>query len=329
MPKVSVVIPIYNEEATIRLLLDAIYNQTYPRKDIQVVLSDGMSTDSTREVINRFASEKSDMDIIIVDNPKRNIPSALNRAIENAEGDLIVRLDAHSVPYPNYIELCVNDIESGRGDNVGGRWEINPGADTWQAKSIALAAAHRLGVGDARYRVGGEAKIVETVPFGAFRKTLIDKVGWYNEQLLTNEDYEYNVRIAKAGGKVWFNPAICSKYFARATFKDLARQYWRYGYWKGKMVQRYPDTLRWRQILPPVFVSSLVCFFILGWFFPLARLAFTAEAGLYLMILLLAGFQKAFSMKNWKLIIGIPTAISTMHLSWGTSFLWSLLNKNG
>jgi succinoglycan biosynthesis protein ExoA len=329
MPKVSVVIPVYNEEATIRLLLDAIYKQTYPRHEIQVVISDGMSTDSTRQVVHGFTQENPDLDVLVVDNPKRVIPSGLNRAIENAQGEIIVRLDAHSVPYPDYIEQCVNAIEAGSGDNVGGVWEIKPGTNSWQARSIALAAAHRLGVGDARYRVGGQAKAVETVPFGAFRKSLVEKIGWYNENLLTNEDYEFNVRIAKAGGKIWFNPAIRSIYFARSDFRSLARQYWRYGFWKGKMVQRNPETLRWRQILPPLFVCSLVFFFILSWFFPMARWIFLVEIGLYFGILLLAGIQIATSLKDWRLFVGIPTAISTMHLSWGTSFVWSMLYKNG
>ncbi len=329
MPKVSVVIPVYNEEATIRLLLEAIYNQTYPRHEIQVVISDGMSTDSTRRVIHQFCEEKPDLDTIIVDNPKRVIPTALNRAIENARGEIILRLDAHSVPYPDYVERCVKAIEENLGDNVGGVWEIKPGADSWQAKSIALAAAHRLGVGDAQYRVGGQAKVVETVPFGAFRRTLVEKIGWYNEKLLTNEDYEFNVRITKSGGKVWFDPAIRSIYFARPRFRDLARQYWRYGFWKGKMAQLYPETLRWRQFLPPLFVCSLIFFFILSWFFALTRWILLAEIGLYFGILLCAGIQVATSLNNWRLLIGMPMAISTMHFSWGTSFVWSLLYKNG
>jgi len=212
---------------------------------------------------------------------------------------------------------------------VGGRWEIKPGIDTWQAKSIAIAASHRLGVGDASYRVGGEAKLVETVPFGAFRKSLVEKVGWYNEELLTNEDYEYNVRIIKNGGRIWFDPAIRSIYFARATFKELACQYWRYGFWKGKMVKLFPKTLRWRQFLPPLFICSLGFFFVFSWFYSLARWLFAAEIGIYFFILILAGIQKTVSLRDWRLILGIPIAISTMHFSWGTSFVWSLLNKNG
>lgn len=329
MPKVSVIVPVFNEETTISKLLEAIYNQSYPRKEIQVVISDGMSTDATRRVVENFAREKTDLDILVVDNYKRVIPSALNRAIENAQGEIIIRLDAHSIPYPDYIERCVNAIESGIGENVGGMWEIKPGAKTWQAQTIAAAAAHPLGVGDARYRVGGQAKYVETVPFGAFRKSLVDQIGKYNEKLLSNEDYEFNVRIVKSGGKVWFDPAIRSIYFARSTFKELARQYWRYGYWKGKMVQNYPETLRWRQFLPPLFILSLVFFFVLSWVFPIARWILAAEIMIYLGVLWLAGIQVAFKQGDWHFVFGIPIAISTMHMSWGTSFIWSMLYKNG
>lgn len=328
MPKVSVIVPVFNEQATIWMLLEAIYNQSYPRHEIQVVISDGMSTDATRQVIEDFAREKPDLNIQIVDNHKRIIPSALNRGIENAQGNIIIRLDAHSIPYPDYIEKCVNAIEMGIGDNVGGMWEIQPGARSWQAKAIAIAAAYPLGVGDARYRVGGQAKYVETVPFGAFRKSLVDQIGMYNEKLLSNEDYEFNVRIVKSGGKIWFDPAIRSKYFARATFKDLARQYWRYGYWKGKMVQNFPETLRWRQFLPPLFILNLIFFIILGWFFLFARWVLATEIMIYLGVLLLAGIQVALKHGDWHFVFGIPIAISTMHLSWGTSFIWSMLSKN-
>jgi len=155
---------------------------------------------------------------------------------------------------------------------------------------------------------------------------LVDKIGWFNEQLLTNEDYEYNVRITKSGGKVWFDPKIRSIYFARAKFKDLARQYWRYGYWKAKMVRRFPETLRWRQFLPPLFVCSLLFFFILAWFFPFARWLLLAEIAIYLGVLILAGIQVALSQRDWTMILGIPIAITIMHLSWGTSFLWSMLH---
>jgi hypothetical protein len=221
----------------------------------------------------------------------------------------------------------VQALEAGRGDNVGGVWEIHPGADTWIAKSIATAAAHPLGVGDALYRHAKQAAAVDTVPFGSFRRELIDRVGPFDESLLTNEDYEFNARVRKAGGRIWLDPSIRSVYFARATLLELARQYWRYGYWKWQMLRRYPDTLRWRQALPPLFVLSLIGFGVLSIFRPFAAVLLALEVGLYFSILTLAGLRAAMQRRDPSLIVGLPLAIPVMHILWGSGFLWSSLKS--
>ncbi len=325
MPKVSIIIPCYNEQATIRLLLEALREQTFPRADMEVLISDGMSTDNTRAEIVAFQKDFPDLAVRVVDNALRSIPSAVNRAIELARGEIFVRLDAHSKPYPDYVAKCVQALEEKRGDNVGGVWEIHPGADTWIAKSIAVAAAHKLGVGDALYRHAKVAAEVDTVPFGSFRRELIERVGAFDESLLTNEDYEFNARIRKAGGRIWLDPAIRSIYYARSTLLELARQYWRYGYWKWRMLRRYPATLRWRQALPPLFVLSLIGLFLPSIFIPLARFALIGELVLYFFIMTLAGLSAAYRQKKAYLLPGLLLAIPVMHITWGGGFLWSML----
>ncbi len=323
-PKISVIVPCYNEQGTIHLLLQALYDQTYPREMIEIIIADGQSTDRTREVIDEYHQTHPDLGLQIVDNPKRNIPSGLNRAIEAATGTYIVRLDAHSVPHNEYIDRCIQALQKGKGDNVGGIWEIKPSNQTWTARAIATAASHPLGVGDAKYRHGGLAQIVDTVPFGAYHRSLIDRIGPYDETLLSNEDYEFNVRVRKAGGIVWLDPAIRSIYFARRSLKELARQYWRYGYWKAQMLRRYPDTLRWRQ-LSALLVLSLGGLGVLSFFFPPARWLLALEILVYSSALLLAGIQSSLRKKDPGLLPGVPIAIATMHLTWGTAFLWSAL----
>src|SRR5215211_5451248 len=283
-PKVSVIVPCYNEQSTIRLLLDALCEQTYPRTEMEVIVADGLSTDGTRDVITALQKDVPDLRVRVIDNPKRYIPSAVNRAIEVSRGEIIVRVDAHSKPYPDYVANCIAAHESGRGDNVGGVWEIRPGADTRMAESIAAAAAHPLGVGDALYRHANHAAEVDTVPFGSFRRTLIEQVGFFDETLLTNEDYEFNARVRKSGGKIWLDPSIRSIYFSRPTLLELIRQYWRYGFWKWRMLRRYPDTLRWRHARPPLLVLSLIGLDVLSIFMPFARIVLAVELLLYFSI---------------------------------------------
>jgi succinoglycan biosynthesis protein ExoA len=325
MPSVSIIVPCFNEHATIKKLLEAIYAQTYPRADLEVVIADGMSTDRTREEIAAFADAHPDLHIALVDNPKRIIPAALNSALAEAQSEVVVRVDAHAQPYPDYIERSVAALYAGLGDNVGGVWEIHPGANTWIAASIAAAAAHPLGVGDALYRHAEKAAEVDTVPFGAFKRELLALVGFYNEELLTNEDYEFNARIRKSGGKVWLDPAIRSIYFARPTLGALAKQYARYGFWKWRMLRRYPDTLRWRQGIPPLFVLSLVGLGALAIFLAAFRILLAVEIAIYLLALLAVGFQTTLRRKKIAYSVGMPLAMGTMHLSWGAGFLWSMI----
>jgi succinoglycan biosynthesis protein ExoA len=325
MPLISVIIPCYNEETTIGLLLNAIYVQTAPREDLEVILADGISSDRTLQKIQEFQEAHPDLAVRVVDNPKRIIPAALNCALAAAQGEFIVRLDAHSIPSADYVELCIKALRADKGENVGGIWEIRPGKDSWIGRSIAAAAAHPFGVGDALYRYTRQAGYVDTVPFGSFRRSLIDKIGWFDESLLTNEDYEFNTRVRLNGGRVWLDPQIHSVYFARRTLGELVKQYWRYGYWKFRMLIRYPTTLRWRQALPPVFVVSLIALGILSLVWPLARLVFGLELLCYFLVLWMGSVLVAFRKKDLRLLVGIPLAIISMHLSWGGGFIYSLL----
>ena len=327
-PKVSVIVPCYNEQSTIRALLEALHSQTFPRAEIEVIIADGMSTDRTREVIAAFQNDFPDLEVRLVDNTVRTIPAGLNCAIEASRGEYIVRLDAHSKPYPDYVTNCMNAHAAGRGDNVGGVWEIRAGAQTWIANSIAVAASHPLGVGDAMYRLAAAAAEVDTVPFGSYRRTLIEKIGGYNETLLTNEDYEFNTRIRRSGGRVWLDPSIRSIYFSRSTLWALVRQYWRYGYWKWRMLRRFPRTIRWRQALPPLFVFSLIGLALSSIIFPFVLWMLITELILYIFVLLLAGAYAAFKRGKPYLLFGLPLAISAMHLAWGSGFLWSMLTSS-
>lgn len=324
---VSVIVPCRNEQHRITGLLQAIVAQTFPLGRIEVIIADGMSSDQTRPQIREFQDRNPSLRITVIDNPQQVIPTALNRAIAEAKGEFILRLDAHSAPEPEYIEWCVQDLNEAKGDNVGGYWVIVPGDDTWIAKSIASAASNKLGAGDARYRTSGEAGIVETVPFGAYRKATLEGIGGYDESLLSNEDYDLNHRIMEQGGKVYFDPRIRIQYVARSNLRELGKQYWRYGFWKVKMLKKFPGSLRSRQALPPLFVLYLILGAIISFISSPFKLVFLGSLLLYLLLVILSALPAALKSRDLRMLMGIPLAIMTMHISWGSGFLWSLIES--
>ncbi len=322
---VSIIIPCLNEETTIQGVLEAICQQTYPLNCIEVLIADGLSQDGTRAGILLFQQKHPEINIKVLDNPKKAIPSGLNLAANAASGSILLRLDAHCCPEPDYVARSVAGLQLGRGQNVGGLWIIKPSGDSWVSRSIALAAAHPFAVGDAKYRYSQEAGPVDTVPFGCFYRKYWQDLGGYDEGLQSNEDYELNTRIRNAGGVVWFDPDIRSVYYSRATWRELAQQYWRYGYWKIRMLRKYPDSLRWRQALPPLFVIALVGLFFCGFFNKIAAVLWLMMIILYFLALLVGAIPAAIKNKDLSAVIGIPVSAMIMHFSWGAGFLWSFI----
>lgn len=326
--KLSVIIPCLNEARTITNVLDAIATQTFPLDTLEVILADGGSTDGTQTKIKDFQSSHNNLSIMVISNPKKIIPAALNEAIRASRGEIILRLDGHAIPDKNYLRYSVEDLVNGKGDNVGGIWIIKPGGQGWIARAIAASASHPLAVGDAKYRYTREAGIVDTVPFGCFYKKLVKQIGYFDESLLTNEDYEFNARIRKSGGKVFLDPRIQSQYIARPTIGQLARQYWRYGYWKLKMLRRYPETLRLRQALPPIFITSILILSFMSIGISYARILLALEIVVYLLAILASVLVTALKRKDISLMIGMPISIAIMHFSWGAGFLASLFTRD-
>ena len=322
-PQVTVVVPCFNEENTIGGLLAALSRQTFPLDKIEVLVVDGLSQDGTLARIEAFQQEVTDLHVRVVENPKRIIPAALNLGIRHARGEYIIRLDAHSVPHPEYVARSVAGLEQHLGDNVGGVWKIVPSADTWIARAIAAAAAHPMGVGDAKYRYADTPEEVDTVPFGGFRREFLLKMQGFDESLLANEDYELNTRIRQAGGKIWLDPNIQVQYYSRPNLRQLARQYFRYGYWKVEMLRRYPESLRWRQALPPLFVLGILILLVAAVWIPAALWALLSALAVYAAALTLSGVDAALQAKRLSRLLGVPLVIMVMHFSWGSAFLIS------
>lgn len=325
-PLVSVIIPCRNEERTIHLVLEALFQQSFPLGDMEVVIADGLSTDGTRRTIHSFSEAHPSLVIRLVDNPKQIIPAGLNTAIKASKGELIVRMDAHSLPKVDYVQRCVEALMANKGENVGGVWKISPQNNSWFARSIAAAAANPFTVGDAHYRFTEKPAYVDTVPYGSYKRELFEKIGFFDESLRANEDYEFNTRIRQSGGRIWLDPGIQCTYFARPTLTSLAKQYWGYGFWKAQMLKRYPETLRWRQALPPIFVLGLIVLVLTGFFWRPAWLVLAAVFGLYLLLQLIPAIRISLKQGDILLSIGIILATLVMHFSWGIALIVGLFS---
>jgi cellulose synthase/poly-beta-1,6-N-acetylglucosamine synthase-like glycosyltransferase len=321
-PLVSVIIPCRNEAKTIDRVLEALDGQTFGRDRMEVIVADGRSEDDSRARVERFAHDHPALHVTVVDNPGRTAPAGLNRAWRATRGEFVLRVDGHAVPRPDYIEHCVSLLESTGCAGVGGAWDILPGASGTIASAIAAAAGHPLGAGGTRYRLGGSAGEVDTVPFGAYRRSAIERLGGFNEAVPVNEDYEFNYRLRQTGGRLLFSPEIRSTYIARPTLAALARQYFRYGLQKTVMLSFHPAALRPRQAAPALWVALLLALAIGAIFTPLARILLAAFALAYAAVLLAAGILRAARLRAAGMVWALPLALASMHIAWGLGFWW-------
>ncbi len=326
---VSVVIPCYNEERFILKALQQLAGQYDPNR-YEIIVVDGLSADGTRSLIEQFKHDNSSLAVRLIDNPARNIPTALNLGVAAARGDIIARMDAHAVPSVGYIRRCVEVLRETDAAVVGMPCRVQPGANTPMARAIAGAVSHPFGIGDAKYRVGAggpHQEPVDTVAFACFRKSLWTDLGGFDEALLTNEDYDFNYRARRSGKQVLLDKSGHCDYFARTTLKALAEQYLRYGGWKAKMIRRQPGSIRLRHLVAPVFVMSLLVLALAGLFWPLVWWLLLAEVGLYLALALAASWHTRKKAGGGpELMLLLPLAFAIIHLTWGSSFLFMLVS---
>lgn len=325
---VSVVIPCYNEERFIGKALEQLANQ-FESDRYEIIVVDGLSGDNSRVVIEDFRRRRPDLAVSLVDNPARNIPTALNLGIAAARGSIIARMDAHAVPSNGYIRRCVEVLRAGTAGVVGMPCIVRPGADTLVARAIAAAVSHPFGIGDAKYRLGAGGppqESVDTVAFACFKKSLWSELGGYNESLLTNEDYDFNYRVRRSGRQVILDRAGHCDYFARTTMRGLGAQYWRYGGWKAEMIRLQTRSIKLRHLVAPAFVASILILGIAGFLWKFAWWLLLVEVTTYLIFAFLAGSQVTKrSGDALTMTLLMPLIFAVIHTMWGTSFLVRLL----
>lgn len=320
-PFVSIILPIRNEAGYIERCLQSIFTQDY-LGEMEILIVDGMSTDGTRKIINDYALHNPQLTIKILDNPGKIVPTGMNIALYQAKGEIIIRADGHCILAPDYVSKCVEHIQQDAVDGVGGPMESI--GETPIAKAIAIGMSLPFGVGNSAFRTtSGKSMLVDTVPFPAYTRQIIECAGLYDEELVRNQDDEYNYRIRELGGKIFLADDVRSTYFSRTSLKRLWMQYYQYGYFKVRVLQKHPRQMSLRQFVPPVFVFALMlsCIFI---FFPSIRVLALPVPLLYFTANVLASIYTASS-RDWKYLPYLPIIFSILHLSYGLGFLVGLL----
>jgi glycosyltransferase involved in cell wall biosynthesis len=320
-PFISILIPIRNETAYIQRCLEAVLFQDYPHDRMEILIADGMSTDSTRQIIQSFQNDHTQ--IKLFDNPGKIVPTGLNILIPQAQGEILIRVDGHCLIAPDYVRNCVAHIQEKGVDGVGG--PMHSIGEDHVSEVIAIAMSSKFGVGGSSFRTeNGQTKLVDTVPFPAYTRKIIERVGPYDVELVRDQDDEYNYRIRKAGGKILLAADVRSTYYSRGSLKKLWQQYFQYGFYKVRVLQKHPRQMQPRQFVPPAFIIGMVLLLFFCLVFPWGWVLLVGLVGVYLVANLAASLLTA-SDAGWRYLPLLPLAFSTLHISYGLGFLMGLI----
>jgi len=315
--------PVRNEGEYMEESLEAILRQDYPADRMEVIVVDGASEDSTVEIANKIAEDaraRARAEVILMTNPNKTAPVSLNLALGRARGDVIVRVDGHTEIAGDYVSRCLDALGRTGADNVGGVQRAV--GRTGVGRAIAVATGSRFGAGDARFRYAKREAWVDTVYMGAFRRSIFDKVGLFDEELVRNQDDEFNLRVRKAGGRVFLDPAIRSTYRPREKIGALWNQYFGYGLFKVLIIRKHSRISSWRQLIPAAFIIALLASFIVAAITRLAPIA-AIVAGPYLITVLAVSFW--LGRKDPESLMLLQVVFPTLHFAYGSGFLAGLV----
>ncbi len=320
MQKISIIVPCYNEEKFIGTLLENILRQDYPRDQLEVFVVDGMSTDRTREIIGSYTALYPF--IRLLENKKRYVPFAVNLAINESTGEVIVRMDSHAEYPPNYVSTLVKALADLHADNTGGIWITTPANSSLKAKAIAVATSSSFGIGNAYYRIGSsENRKVDTVPFGCYPRSVFDRIGLFDEELLRNQDDEFNARLIRSGGSIWLIPSVKITYYARDSIHAILRMFYQYGFFKPLVNRKIGTPATARQLVPPLFVLFLALITPAFFVNLIAGYSLLALFGIYILIDLLVTTRNCIKEKSGRLAFYLPWLFFLIHISYGTGYI--------
>jgi len=324
--KVSIIIPCRNEEKYIGKCMDSIVNSNYDKNFLELFVCDGLSDDGTENIIKEY-SEKYSF-IKILKNENRTTPFALNIGIKQSAGDIILILGSHAELSVDYIKKSVEILESDPTIGCAGGVLENIIEDT-SFKAIANAMSSSFGVGNASFRTGSKEGFVDTVAFGAYKRKVFDKVGYFDEDLIRNQDDEFNFRLIKNNYKIYLSHSIKAKYYVRSSFSKLSKQYYQYGYWKVYANKKHNTITTFRQLIPPFFVLFIILGLAASIF---ANLILKVYLGGLLFYLLSAFVAASLISAKFSEIPTIVFSFILLHCSYGSGYIagsWDfyLINK--
>lgn len=319
--EVSIIVPCRNEVSAIAVTVDSIRAQDPIDGDFEVIVADGMSDDGTRAILSQLMT--ADSRITMVDNPEGIVSTGLNRAIRQAQGKIIIRMDAHTIYARDYVRRCVEVLRETDADNVGGPW-VAQGVGTI-GRAIAAAFGSGLAAGGARSHDYQYQGIVDSVYLGCWRREVFERVGFFDEELVRNQDDEFNLRITRRGGKVWQSPRIKSIYSSRSSLRGLFRQYLQYGYWKVRVLQKHKIPASVRHLVPAAFLIALAGLPVVGLWIEVVWWLWGGLLGLYVALLLLASLITA-SRQGGELFLYLPLVFACFHIGYGLGFVHGILD---
>ena len=328
--KVLIVIPCYNEEDYIEKCLSSVCRLEYPNELLTIAVCDGMSTDRTRDIIQSFVDKNKH--IHLIDNPRRITSYGLNKGLKSFNADFKMILGAHSEISPDYVKKSIEAFKNNNRIGCTGGFIENVHKDPL-SKSISKAMASEFGVGNAHFRTQKKTGFVDTVAFGMYRSEVFEKIGYFDDQLVKNQDDEFNYRVIKNGYLIWLDKNVRSKYYVRSTFKKLFRQYFLYGFWKVGVNMKHKTITTFRQLIPFLFMFFLIFFPGSFIFCKYCLMPYAGIIGVYFLLNLFFSIKKSSSVSEVFLIIW---SFLILHFSYGTGYLAGLIyfcftgeNKNG
>jgi succinoglycan biosynthesis protein ExoA len=327
--QLSIVVACRNEIKHIGAFLDTLLCQDLAGISWEAITADGMSDDGTRGVLKEYGARYPQLRVIA--NHGRIVSTGLNAAIRAARGEIVIRMDAHTVYAPNYCRLCIETLDRTGADNVGGPARTR--AVGVKARAVAAAYHSRFSTGGARFHDENYEGWVDTVAYGCWRKTTLMRLGLFDETLGRNQDDELNLRLTRARGKIWQNPAIVSWYSPRSNLSSLFHQYFQYGFWKVAVIRKHRLPGSWRHVVPIAFVllnlfllTSMVVTEAIGaakWF-TTGAILWSSIATTYAVATLIVSVITA-SRRGWAILPYLPAAFAAYHFSYGLGFLAGLL----